>query len=145
MSDLPFTKEILRVAARATGHGRLDAPDGTATCRSPTCGDRITVDVALEDGRITTMAHDARACVLCQASAAILSEALPGHRPADVDALLDQVRAMLEEDAEPPAPPFADYDLLRPAAAHKNRHRCVTLPLEATLEAIATARVSCER
>lgn len=139
MSDLPFTKEILRIAARATGAGRLDAPDGTATRRSPTCGDRIRIDVALCDHAIRELAHDTRACVLCQASAAILAAGAPGQKRKSLKALRESVASMLKEDGAPPAAPFADYALLQPAAAHRNRHGCVLLPLDAALEALDDA------
>ncbi|MCP1336047.1 iron-sulfur cluster assembly scaffold protein [Futiania mangrovi] len=139
MSDLPFTKEILRIAARATGAGRLDVPDGTATRRSPTCGDRITVDVTLCDHAIRSLSHDTRACVLCQASAAILAASAIGKTQNSLRDLRETVAAMLKEGGAPPAAPFADYALLQPAATHRNRHGCVLLPIDAALEALETA------
>ena len=57
MSDPLYRKELLRLAADARGAGRLTRPHGTATAHNPACGDRVTVDVALEDGRIAALAH----------------------------------------------------------------------------------------
>ena len=36
----------MAAARRASGHGRLAHPHGTATADNPLCGDRVTVDVA---------------------------------------------------------------------------------------------------
>ena len=45
MSDDPlYKKELLRLAADATGAGRLAAPDASAEAYNPACGDRITID-----------------------------------------------------------------------------------------------------
>ena len=71
---IPSTaREILRLAADAAGAGRLAHPGGSATVHNPACGDRVTVELALADGRITALAHHTQACVLTQASAAILA------------------------------------------------------------------------
>lgn len=142
MSDLPFTREILRIAARATGAGRLEAPQGTATRRSPTCGDRIRIDVALCDHAIRELAHDTRACVLCQASASILASSAAGQTRNTLKVLRESVASMLKDGGAPPATPFADYALLQPAAAHRNRHGCVLLPIDAALEALESAEAN---
>ena len=72
MSDPLYRKELLRLAADAVGAGRLDNPDGSATAYNPACGDRVTMDIRLENGQVAALAHQTRACILAQASAAIL-------------------------------------------------------------------------
>ena len=74
MSDDPlYRREILRLAADATGAGHLPRPDATASVHNPACGDRVTVELTLDGGRIATLAHQTQACVLTQASAALLA------------------------------------------------------------------------
>jgi SUF system NifU family Fe-S assembly protein len=136
MSDPLYRKEILRLAADAHGAGRLEHPDATGTAHNPTCGDKVTIDLALTgDGRIETVAHDTKACVLTQASASILGETLKGARQEDVESLANQVAAMLMAQGAAPAPPFEDYSVFEGAVEHRNRHRCVLLPIEAVLDA----------
>ena len=96
MSDPLYRKELLRLAADAAGAGRLDAPHGSATAHNPACGDRITVDIRLEDGRIAALAHHTQACVLTQASAAILGAQAKGLDRAALKMLADDVAAMLK-------------------------------------------------
>lgn len=133
MSDPLYKKALLRLAADATGAGRLPEPHATGTAHNPTCGDRVTVDLALEDGRIAGIAHDTRACVLAQASAAILGGDAVGLTRDEVAALHDSVARMLADAAEPPAAPFDTYAAFDGAAALRSRHRCVLLPIEAVL------------
>ena len=135
MSDVLYRKEILRLAADAAGAGRLAQPHGSATMHNPSCGDRVTVDVALTDGRISAIAQHTNACILTQASAAILGADATGLNRAEISALAAAVQNMLAGGGSPPAPfnAYAAFDCL---ADHRGRHKCVLLPLEAVLEAL---------
>lgn len=135
MSDPLYRKEILRLAADAAGAGRLAGADGSATLTNPACGDRVTVDVAVEGGRITALAHHTRACILTQASAAILGADAVGLNRAQVAGLVQDVRGLLSGGRAPGAP-FDTYSAFDGLIEHKARHRCVLLPLEAALEAM---------
>ena len=139
MSDPLYKKELLRLAADATGAGRLAAPDATGEAFNPACGDRVTVDLALKDDRIEAVAHDTRACVLAQASASILGSALKGATREDVEALANDLAAMLVTKSPSPPAPFEAYAAFEGATEHRNRHRCVLLPVEAVLAALEAA------
>ncbi len=141
MSDPLYRKELLRLAADAAGAGRLAQPHGTATAHNPACGDRVTVDIHLEDGRITALAHQTQACVLAQASAAILGAEAKGLDRTGLEALRGRVAAMLEGGEAPPAP-FEAYGVFDGAAAHKGRHVCVLLPLKAALAALENSETA---
>ncbi len=104
MDDPLYRKQILRLAADAAGAGRLAQPHGSATRHNPACGDRITVEVAVADGRVTALAHHTIACVLTQASAAILGADAVGLNRAEMASLTDRVRGLLAGGGLPPAP-----------------------------------------
>ena len=87
---------------------------------------------------MTAVAQEAKACVLTQASASILGEHLKGASQEDVEALANAVAAMLANNAAPPDPPFELYAAFQGAVTHRNRHRCVLLPIEAVLVALET-------
>ena len=135
-ADPLYNKSLLRLAADAVGSGRLAAPDGAATAANPACGDTVTMTVALHDGRIAAIAHDTRACLLTQASAAILGRIGPGMDANALAALQRGVLAMLKSGS---APPLADYDAFEGACALPGRHICVLLPIQALLEALERA------
>ena len=136
LSDPLYRKDLLRLAADASGMGRLAAPDASATAHNPACGDRVTVDLALDEGRITALKHHTHACVLAQASAAILAQAAVGLDRQGVAALSLGVGEMLRHGAPPPR---ADYAVFDGVAEYAGRHKCVLLPLEAALAALETA------
>jgi NifU-like protein involved in Fe-S cluster formation len=141
MSDPIYRKEILRLAANAAGAGRLADASGSATLTNPACGDRVTVDVAMADGRITALAHHTHACVLTQASAAILGADAVGLNKDEMEELTRAVRGLLGGGGKPSAP-FDTYAAFDGLVDHKARHKCVLLPLEAALEAMSVLELS---
>src|SRR5439155_20154587 len=126
-----YRRGLLRLAADAAGPGHLAHPHATATVHNPACGDRITVELALQDGRVTAIAHVTQACVLTQASAALLAGAAPGKDRLGLAALAASVRAFLNG-----APAPEGYGVFDGVAGHAGRHVCVLLPLEAALKAL---------
>ncbi len=141
MSDLLYTKDVLRLAATARGAGRLPKPHGSHSEHNPACGDRSTVDLTVENGRIVAMAHDTRACVLAQASASILGATLPGCTYDDLERLKAEVAAMFES-GKPPAEPFASYAAMSDVGRYPNRRRCVVLPIDAALKAFEASQAA---
>ena len=134
-----YSARILALAADMPHTARLSQPDATVKRRSPLCGSTVTVDVVVKDGRIADYAQDVKACALGQAAAAVVGQAVIGRSKAEVDAALDQLKAMLKADGPAPAAPFDGLEVLRPAREYKNRHASILLALEATSEAMAAA------
>jgi NifU-like protein involved in Fe-S cluster formation len=139
MSDPLYRKDLLRLAAAAHGAGRLASPDVSGLAYNPACGDKIVVDLRLSDGRIVELAHETKACVLAQASASILGANVKGADLAAVEELRRRVTDMLERGAAPPSTPFDSYAVFSGVVEYNSRHRCVLLPLDAILEALAKA------
>lgn len=136
MNDPLYSKELLRLAADAHGAGRLGTPGATGMAYNPACGDRVIVDLSFSSERISQVKHETKACVLAQASASILGQALTGCGRQEVERLREDILAMLESGSGAPSPPFQSYKVFDGAAAYKSRHRCVLLPVEAVLNAL---------
>lgn len=136
MSDPLYKREILRLAADAHGAGHLEGPHAHGSAHNPACGDRVEMDLSLEHGgRVAALAHQTKACVLTQASAAILGRDAKGLTRHEVEDLRTTVAAMLSEGAHVPAPPFNVYAEFEGAATYRNRHTCILLPIDALLAA----------
>lgn len=144
MSDSDLVKlysaRILALAADMPRTDRLRDPDATARKRSPLCGSTVTVDLRLDGDRIADYGQEVRACALGQASAAIVGAHVIGLTEPEVRHARDQLLAMLKEGGPVPDAPFDGMEVLLPARDYKNRHASIMLALDATLEALATAR-----
>jgi SUF system NifU family Fe-S assembly protein len=137
--DELYHKDVLRLAARASGAGRLPAPTATATLNNPICGDQVTVDVVCNGARLSQVRFEVKACVLCQASASILGETAQGETAQSLAQLSHTLHAMLEQDGHaPPQGKFSAYAALAPVSTHPSRHTCVLLPLDALRKAMAS-------
>lgn len=134
-----YSRRILALTAAMPLTGRLPAPDGSAMRRSPQCGSSVTVDLTLQDGRITQFAQEVRACALGQASASVLGSAVIGRSRAEIAATRDALYAMLKSGGPAPSAPFAELEALLPARDYPNRHASILLAWDATLAAMDQA------
>lgn len=133
MNDL-YHDALKTLAKEGPGRGRLVHADGTATVDNPLCGDRVTIDVALEGDRIIAVGHEVRGCLLCEAAAALVARTAPGRSRRGLEELPARVKAYLRVEGE--AEPITGLAPFAPARAFRSRHRCVTLPFEALVEAL---------
>lgn len=132
MSDAIYNDVIVAAARDRTHAGRLADADRTATCDNPLCGDRVTLDLMLSEGRVDRLAHKTRGCLLTEAAAALVARHGIGSPPGAAATLLSQVRSYLAGDAPPP---WQELSMFEPVRAVRSRHECVLLPFEALVEA----------
>ncbi len=132
-----YHEALLEHARAAAEPARLERPDASATRDNPLCGDEVTVDVRLRDGRIVAIGHRVRGCVLCRASVAMLAAAAPGRTRAEIAAARAALTAMLVGGAPAPGPPWDALEAFLPVRAVASRHDCVLLPFEALERALA--------
>ena len=135
MSDRLYQERIVALAKAKTGAGKLAAPTKSARRDNPLCGDRVNIDVTLDDkGRIAEIAHQVRGCLLCQASASALASVAVGRDAAGIaDLRHDAERAIGREPGESHEP-FAAF---APVREHKSRQECVLLPFETLEDALS--------
>src|SRR5262249_28819820 len=139
MSDELYQARIVALAKSKAGAGKLANPTRSARRDNPLCGDRVTIDVRLDNGRIAEISHQVRGCLLCQASAVALVSSAAGPDAAGRGAVgvgewrHEAGRAIGREAARAGEP----FDAFEPVAGHKSRHECVLLPFEALQEALS--------
>lgn len=139
MNDDLYQQAILGKAREATGAGTMEEPHARVTVNNPICGDRVTMEIRLSDGHVAAVAHNVRACLLCEAAASVIGARAPGATQAEIGAARETVTALLEEGVEIPADGWIELSIFRPVAAHKSRHHCVLLPFDALNRALDEA------
>ena len=136
--DSLYQDAIKQFAQAAHGHGTLENATGEARLSNPLCGDRVRMQLALDAGRIAAIAHETRGCLLCRAAAALIGARATGMDAAAVEAVGDELDAMLKGVAPVPAA-WPELAMFVPARAHPRRHRCVLLPFRALSDALRQA------
>ena len=124
-------------------HGRhprnfrtIEHPTHFAQGHNPLCGDRVTVDVAMTDGRVSDFAQRVRGCVLCEAAGSIIGAHAIGATPDALRAAAAAAAAVVAGRA-PSADSWPELAFFAPVHAHKSRHNCVLLPFQALEDALA--------
>lgn len=134
-----YSTRILALAAEIPHLGRLEAPQASVKKRSPLCGSTVTVDLSLQNGRVSAFAQEVKACALGQASAAVLGAGVLGRSPDELETAARQLEAMLKAAGPVPAAPFDGFEALLPAREFKNRHASILLAVQAAAEAARQA------
>ena len=125
--------------------GKLAEPSAHADGTNPLCGDEVSVDLAVRDGRIVDAAVTGRGCSISQASASMMADRIVGKTLAEVDELTHRVKRLLdiEEgdaglDPERPGAALGDLESLAGVRRFPVRVKCADLPW-ATLEQALTS------
>ena len=143
MTTALYNRDILRLAASIPHHGRLDAPGATFEKRSPVCGSRVVVDVALEDCRLVALGQEVKACALGQASAALMGANAIGRTPAELDAARMALADFLAGRRDDPGD-WPGIEILKDARPFTARHASILLPFEALAEAARHAEAAAQ-
>jgi nitrogen fixation NifU-like protein len=122
------TKEFLRRIVHEYG-GRTMAPitgaNREADGDNPVCGDRLHLALRVEGGIIAAATFTARACAICNASAALLGELVVGRTETEAASLVRDVRAFLDSERESEDPRLRFFGVVR---ALTSRRQCAWLP-----------------
>lgn len=132
-----YTIEILRLAGSLPDPAHLERVDGTAQLRSPTCGSTVRTEVQLEDGLVTAISQQVRACAFGQASAALVAQHASGRSQGEISEALAGLTGWLDGSRDDPG--GWGLDALAPARSRTSRHGAILLPLRALLAAIEDA------
>jgi len=77
--------------------GKLDPAHAHADGHNPLCGDRLSLYVNLDAGRIREVKFDGSGCAISVASASLLTEAVKGKTREQVKALFEDMHALLTQ------------------------------------------------
>ena len=142
MADLDdiYNQRIFELAAAMPRAVALDHPDAAARAHSKLCGSTVEVEIKVDGDRISDFGQSVKACLLGQASAAIVGREIVGTSEAEFRAVADAMRRMLKEGGPRPEGRWADLGLLEPVKDYPHRHASTLLVFEAVERALDEAR-----
>jgi nitrogen fixation NifU-like protein len=115
-----YSEAIRERWRRPRYRGELPGATASAEDVNPLCGDRVRMQIKLDDGRVSAARFAGDSCAICTASADVLSELIEGRSRAEARALgAGDVLGVLHADVRP------------------TRMRCVTLPISVLAKALA--------
>jgi nitrogen fixation NifU-like protein len=73
-----YAEDILDHYKHPRHYGHLEHPSLTYHDSNPFCGDEITLELKIEDGRVADVAFSGQGCAISQASASMMTEEILG-------------------------------------------------------------------
>jgi nitrogen fixation NifU-like protein len=144
MLDGLYQEIILDHYKHPHGRGLRDPFSGEAHHVNPTCGDEITVRVAVSGSSdISDISYDGLGCSISQASASVLHELLSGRDATSVAGIHEAFVALMQGrgQVEPDEDVLGDGIAFAGVAKFPARVKCALLPWMAFKDAAARAGV----
>lgn len=94
LDDL-YRDPILDHCRHPRNNDRLESPDVSGRAVNPFCGDEVDFQIVLESGRVAHVGIQGVGCAINQASASMLSVALAGKSPEEIQTLSDLFKDLM--------------------------------------------------
>ena len=102
LNDL-YQETIIDHSKRPRNKGSLDAPTHSAEGYNPLCGDRLMLQLQIENGRVARVAFQGVGCAISTASASLMTDAIKGKTPEEAEQTFEIFHELLTEDYPAPA------------------------------------------
>lgn len=95
--------------------------------KNPSCGDDVTIQIKIEDGKITSIHHNGTGCSICCSSSSVMSEVLTGKTLVEANEVINDFYNLIKGEE------VKDVDRLEEAIAYTGvakfpaRVKCATL------------------
>ena len=131
-----ITNQIIKFAANTSNVGLTNKYNFKSIKKNSICGDLIKIELISKNSKINSMKYEAEACILCEASASILSRKIKNL----------PIKIIKEELYKLKNISLDDYNLIFPNKFKEfkylinkdnlNRLNCIFLPIDAVLKAL---------
>jgi nitrogen fixation NifU-like protein len=125
LNDL-YQETIIDHSKRPRNKGTLDQATHRAEGYNPLCGDRVTIEIKVEDARIIGISFQGAGCAISTASASLMTEALRGKTSEEAEQAFEKFHDMLTED-KLPAPDLGKLAVFSGVRQYPMRVKCATL------------------
>jgi nitrogen fixation NifU-like protein len=125
LDDL-YRRVIMDHYKNPRNRGELDDGSVTVNLNNPTCGDRISLQLHIENGIVKNAKFTGEGCSISMASASMMTDAVKGKTTSDAIALADKFSSLMKgEEAE--FEEYEDIDALSGVNKFPARIKCATL------------------
>ena len=137
MNDLSIYQEkILNLANENKRSIAIEDFNRSFEVKNPMCGDEVKVRLKLIDKKITDISAIVRGCALCEASAGLVVKLFKNNDIPNKQLTEDFENWLNNIDQPIPSTLPKEMDVFKPIKEIKNRHKCITMPFEATVKSV---------
>jgi len=136
MSEL-YQEIILDHAKRPLNRGPVEGATVTVPAENPACGDEVTLQLRVAEGRIEEVGFTGQGCAICMASTSMMTKAVKGKGCEEAGALYQRVHDGVQGKGEMPK---GEISALAGVREFPQRVKCALLGWEALREALGMRR-----
>ncbi|HEY1951057.1 MAG TPA: SUF system NifU family Fe-S cluster assembly protein [Bryobacteraceae bacterium] len=125
LGDL-YQELILDHSKRPRNFAPLEGANASAEGYNPLCGDKVTVQLKLENNVIRDASFHGSGCAISTASASLMTEALKGRTRAEAEVLFERFHELLTGKLEAP-PELGKLAVFSGVREYPMRVKCATL------------------
>lgn len=131
-----YQEVILDHNRRPRNFGALPAANRQAEGYNPLCGDKVTVFLDVEEGRIRDVRFEGAGCAISTASASLMTEALKGRSLEEARKLFNEFHELVTTGAREDAPELGKLAVFGGVREFPMRVKCATLAWHTVLAAM---------
>ena len=122
-----YQEMILDHSKRPRNRRKLEGATRHAKGYNPLCGDKVTVYLKLDKGRVEDVSFEGSGCAISTASASILTETLRGKTTAEAEQLFHVFHDLVTGKPVPPGRNLGKLAVFSGVSEYPARVKCATL------------------
>ncbi|WP_100405341.1 Fe-S cluster assembly sulfur transfer protein SufU [Bacillus solitudinis] len=130
--DTLYRQVIMDHYKNPRNRGEFEGDTLTVNMNNPTCGDRIQIQMKLEDGKVAAAKFVGEGCSISLASASMMTQAVKGLTPDEANAMSEIFSSMmLGKEYDEDRFDLGDIEALQGVSKFPARIKCATLAWKA--------------
>lgn len=136
LDDL-YRRVIMDHYKNPRNRGTMNNEAVTINLNNPTCGDRISLQLVVEDGKVTDAKYTGEGCSISMSSASMMTEAVKGHTFDEALEMAERFSSLMKGEAVE-FEELEDIEALSGVNKFPARIKCATLAWNALRKGIET-------
>jgi nitrogen fixation NifU-like protein len=137
-----YQQEILDHCKKPRNFRHIEQADRQADAYNPLCGDKLSVYLRIEDGRVKDAAFHGAGCAISIASASMMTEYLTGMTVEEADSVIRRFKILLtgRSGSQPDAGSLGNLEIFSGVRGYPVRVKCALLAWDAMHAALNERR-----
>ena len=131
-----YQDKILSLAAENKKSTAIEDFNRSYEMKNPMCGDEVKIRIKLLNNQIDNISAIVRGCALCEASAGLTVKLFKKSKIPNSNFIEDFLNWLEYKNQNLSNSLPKEINIFTPIRDIKNRHKCITMPFEATIKSI---------
>ena len=131
-----YQDKILSLAAENKKSTAIEDFNRSYEMKNPMCGDEVKIRIKLLNNQIDNISAIVRGCALCEASAGLTVKLFKKSKMPNSNFIEEFLNWLEYKNQNLSNSLPQEINIFTPIRDIKNRHKCITMPFEATIKSI---------